>query len=75
MCCRSTLIAPLEQWRRFELAVAVGIGEVLSEEIGESMQISVIGIPQEQPIIQCGRFGGLLAIRDSALLPSDARAI
>ena len=53
---RSTLIAPLEQWRRFELAVAVGIGEELSEEIGESMQISVIGIPQEQPIIQCGRF-------------------
>ena len=52
----STLFAPLEQWRRFELAVAVGIGEVISEETGEEMRLSVIGNLQEQPIIQCGRF-------------------
>ena len=73
---RSTLIAPLEQWRRFELAVAVGIGEVLSEEIGESMQISVIGIPQEQPIIQCGRFevywqSGTVLFSHPTLEPSE----
>ena len=53
---RSTLMAPLEQWRRFELAVAVGIGEVLAEETGEPMHISLLGLPQGQPIIQCGRF-------------------
>ena len=52
----STLIAPLEQWRRFELAVAVGIGEVLAEEIGEAMRLSLLGMPPGQPIIQCGRF-------------------
>ena len=53
---RSTLMAPLEQWRRFELAVAVGIGEALAEEIGDAMRLSVLGTLPGQPIIQCGRF-------------------
>ena len=53
---RSTLIAPLEQWRRFELAVAVGIGEALAAETGKAMRLSVLGVLPGQPIIQCGRF-------------------
>ena len=52
----STLVAPLEPWRRLELAVAVGIGEALSEEVSEEMHLSLIGITQDQPIIRCGRF-------------------
>ncbi len=52
----STLIAPLEQWRRFELAVAVGIGEAIAEETDEAMRLSVLGILPGQPIIRCGRF-------------------
>ena len=53
---QSTLIAPLEQWRRFELAVAVGIGEALADETDEEMQISILGSLSGQPIIRCGHF-------------------
>ena len=75
---QSTLIAPLEQWRRFELAVAVGIGEVISEETGEEMWLSVIGSLQEQPIIQCGRFriywqSGTGLFSNPPLEPSEIR--
>ena len=66
---RSTLIAPLEQWRRFELAVAVGIGEVLSQEIGEEMRVSILGVAQGQPIIQCGRFDVYWQSRTSLFCP------
>ena len=52
----SSLIAPLEYWRRFELTVAVAIGEALAEEIGTSMQLAVLGISPGQPIIRCGQF-------------------
>ena len=51
-----TLIAPLEQWRRFELAVAVGIGEAMEKETGKAMQLSVLNAEPGQPIIRCGRF-------------------
>ena len=71
---RSTLIAPLDQWRRFELAVAVGIGEVLAEETDNTMQLGVLGIRPGQPIIRCGQFALLLAIGDGTILPSAARA-
>ena len=75
---QSTLIAPLEQWRRFELAVAVGIGEVISEETGEEMWLSVIGSLQDQPIIQCGRFriywqSGTALFSNPPLEPSEIR--
>ena len=53
---RSTLIAPLDQWRRFELAVAVGIGEAIAEETGTTMQLGVLGILSGEPIIRCGQF-------------------
>ena len=53
---RSTLIAPLEQWRRFELAVAAAIGEALSEESGAPLQLSLIDESPDLPIIRCGRY-------------------
>ena len=52
----NTLLAPLENWRRFELAVAVGIGEAIAEETGEAMRLSILDNRQGQPIILCGRF-------------------
>ena len=75
---RSTLVAPLEHWRRFELAVAVGIGEVLAEETGEEMRVSILGIAQGQPIIQCGRFAihwqsGTSLFAPPLLEPSEVR--
>ena len=75
---RSTLIAPLEQWRRFELAVAVGIGEAIAEETDEAMRLSVLGILPGQPIIRCGRFAlywqsGTTLFSLPSLEPSEIR--
>lgn len=75
---QSTLIAPLEQWRRFELAVALGIGEALSSELSVPMQISLIGKSAGLPIISCGKYelfwqsGGELYI-PPPLEPSEIR--
>ncbi|WP_146746364.1 hypothetical protein [Rhodovulum viride] len=75
---QSTLIGPLEQWRRFELAVGLGIGEALSAETGENMSLALLGKTAETPIISCGRYhifwqggGGLFS--QPALEPSEER--
>lgn len=52
----STLIAPLEVWRRFELAVAIGIGTALSDETGERLKLNILGASAGEPIMRCGRF-------------------
>ena len=52
----STLIAPLEQWRRFELAVGLGIGEALAAELDEPMHIALLGKTSGEPILSCGHF-------------------
>ncbi len=74
----STLIGPLEDWRRFELAVGLGIGEALAAETGEKMSLSVLGKASGAPIISCGRYdvfwqsgGGLFTLPD--LEPSEER--
>lgn len=53
---RSTLLGPLEEWRRFELAVAVGIGEALSAELGVPLRLSILNARPGQPLLRCGRF-------------------
>lgn len=53
----STLIAPLETWRRFELAVAIAIGEALAEETGQPLNLSMLGGSAAAPIMRCGRYG------------------
>ena len=53
---QSTLMGPLEPWRRFELAVGLGIGETLAAETGEKMTLAVLGKTAGAPIITCGRF-------------------
>lgn len=49
-------MGPLEPWRRFELAVGLGIGEALAAETGEKMTLAVLGKTAGAPIITCGRF-------------------
>lgn len=75
---RSTLIGPLEQWRRFELAVGLGIGEALAAETGEPMRLALIGKQAGAPVISCGRYdifwqggGGLFTA--PVLEPSEER--
>lgn len=74
----STLIGPLEQWRRFELAVGLGIGEALAAETDEPMNLALLGKTSGAPIISCGRYdifwqsgGGLFTA--PALEPSEER--
>ena len=52
----STLIAPLETWRRFELAVATGIGAALAEATGAHLDLNVLGASSAQPVMRCGRY-------------------
>jgi len=53
---RSTLLGPLEEWRRFELAVGVGIGEALAAELGLPLRLSILDARPGQPLLRCGRF-------------------
>lgn len=53
---QSTLLGPIEEWRRFELAVAVGIGEAISAEIGAPLRLSILDAHPRQPLLRCGRF-------------------
>lgn len=75
---RSTLIGPLEQWRRFELAVGLGIGEAIAAEMNEPIRLSLLGSASGAPIISCGRYdifwqggGGLFTA--PSLEPSEER--
>lgn len=75
---RSTLIGPLEQWRRFELAVGLGIGEALSAETGEPMSLALLGKTSGAPVISCGQYdifwqGGGGLFTPPAMEPSEVR--
>ena len=52
---RSTLMAPLENWRRFELAVAAAIGQAVADGLGKRLELSLIDGSPQTPIIRCGR--------------------
>ncbi len=53
---RSALIAPLEDWRRFELAVGLAAGEALASAIGAKLHLHLLGGDSSGPIISAGRF-------------------
>ena len=53
---RTTLIGPLEIWRRFELAVAMGIGEAIQESLKVPMHISILSATPSEPVLSCGPF-------------------
>lgn len=53
---RSALIGPLEDWRRFELAVGLAVGEALASALSTPLQISLLGGNTAAPIVTVGRF-------------------
>lgn len=53
---RSALIAPLEDWRRFELAVGLAIGEALGRASDAALQLHLLGSDSSSPIVTAGRF-------------------
>jgi hypothetical protein len=53
---RSALIAPLEEWRRFELAVGLAAGEALAVACHSPLQLHLLGGDSSGPIITAGRY-------------------
>lgn len=53
---RTALIAPLESWRRFELAVGLATGEALAAASGSPLHLHLLGGDSSGPIISAGRF-------------------
>jgi hypothetical protein len=53
---RTALIGPLEDWRRFELAVGLAAGEALGRASGAPLQIHLLGADSTGPIVTAGRY-------------------
>lgn len=53
---RSALIGPLEDWRRFELAVGLAVGEALALAVGTPLQLHLLASKSSDPIATAGRF-------------------
>lgn len=53
---KNTLIAPISKWRRYEVAVGIGIGHAISKKIGEPLNMSLFFRESHEPIITCGRY-------------------
>lgn len=53
---RDTLVAPLEIWRRFELATALAIAEALSRATSIPLRLDVLAGDNRRPVATVGRF-------------------
>lgn len=53
---KTTLLAPLESWRRFELAVALAVADELSIAVGQRHALNLLISDVRQPIARAGRF-------------------
>lgn len=53
---KTALLGPLEDWRRFELAVGLSVGEALARISGEPVHIRLLGSDSASPIVTTGRF-------------------
>lgn len=53
---RTTLVGPLEIWRRFELAVAMAIGEAMKDAWNKEMQVALLSSKSSEPVVLCGPF-------------------
>lgn len=51
-----TLLGPMEDWRRLELAVALAFVNALAEELEEPVQLKLLGAQGRGPIVRCGSF-------------------
>ncbi len=52
---RTALIGPLEDWRRFEMAVGLAAGEALGRASGVPLQLHLLGGDSAGPIVTAGR--------------------
>lgn len=50
----STLVGPLEPWRRFEVAVAIAVGEAIAEALKEPFRLAFLAGDNSLPILTCG---------------------
>jgi hypothetical protein len=53
---RSALIAPLEDWRRFELAVGLAVGEAVGRVANAPLHLHLLAGDSAAPIVTAGRF-------------------
>lgn len=53
---RSALIAPLEEWRRFELAVGLAAGEAIATAANAPLDLHLLAGASTGPIMTAGRF-------------------
>lgn len=53
---RHTLLAPLEPWRRFELATAYAVADALSQEEHSALQLGTFIGSVKHPVAKAGRF-------------------
>ncbi|MDR6144342.1 hypothetical protein QE363_000135 [Sphingomonas sp. SORGH_AS870] len=56
MVLRDTLVAPIEIWRRFELATALAMAEALAGATGVPMRLNILAGGNRMPIASIGRF-------------------
>ena len=52
----STLVGPLEPWRRLEIAVAMAVGESLAESFNEPFNLAPLAGDPSLPVLTCGSF-------------------
>jgi hypothetical protein len=53
---QATLLGPMEEWRRFELAVGLGLAQALEAAIGLPAVLSVLRGEGKTPVARIGRF-------------------
>jgi len=53
---RDTLVAPLETWRRFELATALALAEALSRTAAMPLRLDLLAGDTRRPVVTIGRF-------------------
>jgi hypothetical protein len=53
---RSALIGPLEEWRRFELAVGLAAGEAIATACHVPLELRLLGGASSDPILSAGAF-------------------
>lgn len=54
---RDTLLAPIEVWRRFELAVGLSAAEALAKVMAMPLSLNLLAGDTQTPIARVGRFG------------------
>ena len=73
----STLVGPIEPWRRFEVAVTMAVGESLADILDKPFSLALLAGDPLSPVLTCGHFAlywqqPTSLYRAPALEPSEA---